>query len=419
MTAVVTVLGGSAVVTPQLAAALAGEPALAGEHVELRLVGRDAVKLSRVAGASTAAARGGACTVSVSESLDAAAALEGAHFVVNQVRAGGLTGRAFDERFPLELGLPGEETMGPGGFANAWRTIPVVDSLFRLVREHAPEAKVLSLTNPAGIVHQVADRVGLDILTLCDSPVTLTRTAADYAGVAQSSPIPGYVGTNHGGWLTSLRVEGADVLPIALEHADELGKRLGFDGDLLRRLRAVPNVYLRYIYYPDRQLAAQRSKPRVRAEELLDLESEALAAYSEGGDPGRVTEQRRALWYTECIAPVVGALVSGQPLLTIGGVTNGDLVEWLPPETMLEVPVEIDADGVRALPTVDELAVESRTLLLANSTYEQLTVEAVLTGDRTAAIQALAANPIVPSVDVAAHAVELIEAEFGPITRRV
>ena len=132
-----------------------------------------------------------------------------------------------------------------------------------------------------------------------------------------------------------------------------------------------------------------------------------------------MTEQRRALWYTECIAPVVGALVSGQPLLTIGGVTNGDLVEWLPPETMLEVPVEIDAGGVRALPIVDELAVESRTLLLANATYEQLTVEAVLTGDRPAAIQALAANPIVPSVAVAAHAVELIEAEFGPITRRV
>ena len=116
MTWVVTVLGGSAVVTPQLAAALADAPELAGEQIELRLVGRDVAKLERVVAASSSAARG---AVAVRGAVDVAAALAGARFVVNQVRAGGLTGRAFDERFPHQLGLPGEETMGPGGFANA------------------------------------------------------------------------------------------------------------------------------------------------------------------------------------------------------------------------------------------------------------------------------------------------------------
>jgi len=417
VTSVVTVLGGSAVVTPQLAVTLAGAPELAGERIELRLVGRDAAKLERVVAAAESlvrgGARGGVAEVAVSGATDVGAALDGARFVVNQVRAGGLAARAFDERFPQQLGLPGEETMGPGGFANACRTIPVVEALFRLVRERAPAAKLLNLTNPAGIVHQVADRVGIDVLTLCDSPLTLAATAAGLAGAAGGEATPGYVGTNHGGWLTSLRVGGVDVLPRALERADELAARLGFDGELLRRLGAVPNVYLRYVYYPDRQLAAQRAKGRVRAEELLELESDALAAYG-AGDASSVSERRRAVWYTECIVPVIGALVSGRELVTIAGVTNGLLVPWLPPETMLEVPVRVDGDGVGVL-GVEPLAVDSQALLLQNAAYERLTVEAVLAGDREAAVRALAANPLVPSVDLAAAAVALIEAEFGAV----
>jgi 6-phospho-beta-glucosidase len=412
-----TVLGGSAVVTPQLAQAVATEPALAGEKVELRLVGRDAEKLRRVVAASSAAAAGGRCAVRVSGALDAAAALDGASYVVNQVRAGGLAARVFDERFPRDLGLPGEETMGPGGFASAWRTIPVVEKLFRLIRDRAPDAKVLNLTNPAGIVHQVAESAGVDILTLCDSPVTLAETVVAYAPAGEGPVVPGYLGTNHGGWLTSLLVNGENVLPAALERADEIGARLGFDGELLRRLKSVPNVYLRYLYYPDRQLAAQRAKKRVRAEELLDLEAESLAAYRASGGVGEMSEKRRAVWYFRCVVPVFAALVSGRSLITIGGVTNGELLPWLPSETMLEVPIRVDAGGITVL-GVDQLALDSQALLLENAAYERLTVEAVTAGDRGAAIHALSANPMVPSYDIATRAVEAIEAEFGSLDTR-
>jgi 6-phospho-beta-glucosidase len=416
VTWIVTVLGGSAVVTPQLAAALADATELAGERIELRLVGRDVAKLEAVVDAATAVVRDGACRVVVSGGADVTAALDGARFVVNQVRAGGLTARAFDERFPQELGLPGEETMGPGGFANAWRTIPVVEELFGLVRRQAPGATLLNLTNPAGIVHQVADRAGLDVITLCDSPVTLARTAAAFAGAAGAEATPGYVGTNHGGWLTSLHIDGSDVLSRALDHADELGERLGFDGELLRRLGAIPNVYLRYVYYPERQLAAQRAKGRVRADELLELESAALAAYR-ADDAKAVSAQRRAVWYTECVVPMIGALATGGPMVTIAGVTNGGLLPWLPPETMLEVPVSVDNGSLSVL-GADPLSVDSQALLLQNAAYEQLTVDAVIARDREAAIRALAANPVVPSFDIAAAAVALIEAEFGALAIR-
>jgi 6-phospho-beta-glucosidase len=411
----ITVLGGGAVVTPQLARALADEPALAGERIDLRLVGRDKEKLERVAAAAHRASAGfGACQVEVSSETDAAAALEGADVIVNQVRPGGLAGRAFDERFPRQFGLPGEETMGPGGFASAWRTLPVVEQLFRLCRQVAPRAKVLNLTNPAGMVHQVAARAELDVLTLCDSPLTLADAAAAAAGVDATRVVPGYVGTNHGGWLTSLRLDGEDVLPRALDHADELGGRLGVAPALLRWLQALPNAYLRYLYHPDRQLEAQAAKSRVRAEELLELEAQALNTYGAGSDGSDIAETRRALWYTACIAPVIGGLVSGRALTTIVGVTNNDLLPWLPAQTMLELAAEVD-EAVQVLP-IDTLAPESRALLLTNAAYEALTVDAILAGDRDACVRALAANPLVASLDVAEAAVGAIERECGALS---
>jgi len=125
------VLGGSGVATPELLAAIRG---IGGRSVpiEVVLVGRDAEKLACVAGVARLLAEDDPL-LTVGYSTDAAAALEGADFVLNQVRVGGMKARAFDESFSQELGLAGEETVGPGGFANASRTIPVALEYARLI----------------------------------------------------------------------------------------------------------------------------------------------------------------------------------------------------------------------------------------------------------------------------------------------
>ena len=51
--------------------------------------------------------------------------------------------------------------------------------------------------------------------------------------------------------------------------------------------------------------------------------------------------------------------------------------------------------------TVGHLPAQLRGLLQQVKAYEELTVEAAVTGDRGIALQALIANPIVPSVGVA------------------
>src|SRR5436309_695776 len=57
---------------------------------------------------------------------DSQQALEGAHFVIVQIRVGGQSARLLDETIPLRFGCIGQETTGPGGFTKALRTVPVV-----------------------------------------------------------------------------------------------------------------------------------------------------------------------------------------------------------------------------------------------------------------------------------------------------
>ena len=69
---------------------------------------------------------------------DARAALTGSQFVFSAIRVGQEHARAIDEEVPLKYGVLGQETTGPGGFAMALRTIPVVLEYARLIEEVAP-----------------------------------------------------------------------------------------------------------------------------------------------------------------------------------------------------------------------------------------------------------------------------------------
>ena len=55
---------------------------------------------------------------------DRDAAIDGADFVLIQLRVGGQAARLIDETLPPGFGLIGQETTGAGGFAKALRTVP-------------------------------------------------------------------------------------------------------------------------------------------------------------------------------------------------------------------------------------------------------------------------------------------------------
>ena len=79
---------------------------------------------------------------------DAERALEGASYVVTTVRPGDEEGRIRDERIALSHGVLGQETTGPGGFAMALRSIPMILKYAELLKKVSPDAWLFNFTNP-------------------------------------------------------------------------------------------------------------------------------------------------------------------------------------------------------------------------------------------------------------------------------
>src|SRR6187431_3825410 len=115
---------------------------------------------------------------------DADAAVDGADFVLVQLRIGGQAARLLDETLPLTFGTIGQETTGAGGLAKALRTVPVVLELAELARRHAARgAWIVDFTNPVGIVTQALIDAGHRALGLCNVAINIQRNLAEHFGV--------------------------------------------------------------------------------------------------------------------------------------------------------------------------------------------------------------------------------------------
>ena len=111
-------------------------------------------------------------------------AVDGADLVFAALRVGGVDGRVRDERDAIALGIIGQETVGAGGLASALRAVPVVDGIAEAIAACAPQAWVISMTNPAGIVAEaMSAALGERVIGVCDSPVALIRRALAAVGV--------------------------------------------------------------------------------------------------------------------------------------------------------------------------------------------------------------------------------------------
>ena len=152
---------------------------------------------------------------------DAREALEGADYVVVQLRVGGNKARYTDETIPLEFDVIGQETTGPGGFAKALRTVPVVlgaRGAHRRDRRAGGVVRRLHRTRPASSRRRLLD-AGHHALGLCNVAIGFQRSFASYFGVTPDRVQLEHVGLNHLSWERKVLVDGVDRLPGAARAA--------------------------------------------------------------------------------------------------------------------------------------------------------------------------------------------------------
>ncbi len=335
--------------------------------------------------------------------LDRSAALDGADFVVVQLRVGGQAARLLDETIPPRFGCIGQETTGPGGFAKALRTVPVIlDLAEEADRRAAPGAWIVDFTNPVGIVTGALLAAGHRAVGLCNVAIGFQRRLAAHFGVTPERVQLEHVGLNHLSWIRAVRVDGVDRLPELLADDPALtADEVGLPAELLRDLGAIPSYYLRYYYATAEVVAEDRAAP-TRAEEVMAIEHDLLELYRDPAlaEKPALLERRGGAFYSEAAAQLIASLHDDAGDVQVVDVRNGGALPDLPDGAVVEVPCRVDRDGAHPLP-LEPLAPEFRGLVAHALAYEELAVRAAVSGDRSIAFRALLANPLAPDAATA------------------
>jgi 6-phospho-beta-glucosidase len=415
----IAVVGGGSTYTPELVEGFVGR----GDRLpvdELVLLDVDAERLQVVGGLAERMLRRAGWTGSVVLTGRRDEALDGADFVIVQLRVGGQTARLLDETIPLRFGCVGQETTGPGGFAKALRTVPVVLELAEeTARRASPGAWFVDFTNPTGLITQALLDEGHRALGLCNVAITLQRSFAARFGVTPERVELEHVGLNHLSWERAVVVDGVDRLPEMLNGAiDALADASGMPAELVRAIGAIPSSYLRYYYLTSEMLEHQRTE-RTRAEEVMEIEAGLLEMYR---DPSldtkpKLLEERGGAFYSDAAAALVASLHAGTGDVQVVNLRNDGAIPNVPADAVVEIPARIDRDGAHPV-SLAPLSPEMLGLVEHAKAYELLTVRAATSGDRTVALNALITNPLVGDYRVAQPLLDaLLEANRGHLPR--
>jgi 6-phospho-beta-glucosidase len=430
----VACMGGGGVRTPLVAFGINESAAQLGiDQVVLYDPDLERARMMAALGRAVVNRDGGSLRVSESASLEEA--IEGADFVLNSIRVGGIAARMIDERTAILHGYPGQETTGPAGMAMALRTLPIALEQARAVSRLAPNSWLINFTNPAGLITQaILNHTDARAVGICDTPSEMLHRIAVALAADPAEVHCEYVGLNHLGWVRKVLLQGKDVTDCILgddKILDQLHAVPMFDHDLIRSLKLIPTEYLYFYYSRRRALANQKVHGDTRGAEidrlnqdlfrrlgklLADREDQkALEVYikylkmrsgtymqlessSKDGlwkEPGLSEDPFRAAnGYHRIALAVMKALRGERPQRLIVNVRNHGALAEIESDDVVEVPCSIAA-GVIIPEPCGKLPASVRGLVLAVKEYERATIEAALSGSLSAARKAMLLYPAI------------------------
>ncbi|MEB8241409.1 6-phospho-beta-glucosidase [Klebsiella pneumoniae] len=364
-------------------------------------------------------------TIEVVATLDRESALRDADFVCSQFRAGCLDARISDERISLKYGLIGQETNGLGGFANACRTIPIALEIAADMERLCPDAWLLNFTNPSGMVTEAILRHSrIKAVGLCNVPVIMQKGITTLLQCADEKEVVMQVaGLNHFIFVRQILHKGKEWLPEVIAEInagrDPLVPRnispFRWPSHLLQGLGMIPCAYLRYYYMKDdllRQELAEAGGEGTRGEVVKQLEKILFDQYR---DPHlavkpKALEGRGGQYYSEAACELMNAIYNDKQIIMHVNTRNNGAINGLPDDCAVEVSSLITASGPLPL-NVAPFPEDTLRLLQLMKSFERLTIEAALTGNRHTAWRALMLNPLIVSGEKLELALDEVIAE--------
>jgi 6-phospho-beta-glucosidase len=378
---------------------------------EVVLIDLDADRLELIRGLAERMATAAGVDLTVTATTDRRTGLDACDAILTSYRPGGFEARVLDERIPLAHGVIGQETQGPGGFFMALRSIAVMQGILADVEAVCPGAQIFNYTNPVNIVAQaVADHSAVPIVSLCEGPLFYPEEIAQAAGLDPERLDVVSVGLNHASWSVRHRYDGGDLLPLLREAWTRLADDPALTGESRRLLRlasvmdAVPSAYFQYYYFEREILAEMQAKGTTRAEDILGWVPDYWSHYEEQADsddpqldPAR---SRGGIDELELAIDCMDAVFNNRGEVLPVNVPNQASIPGFPDSLVVETLGRCDRTGVHPLP-MPGLPAHLQGLVDALGFYQQAAADAAWSGNARDAVRALAAHPLVRSVDLA------------------
>ncbi|MEL6893104.1 MAG: alpha-glucosidase/alpha-galactosidase [Actinomycetota bacterium] len=412
----ITLVGaGSTVFAKNLLGDILSIPALAESEICLFDIDADRLHTSEIVAGKTAAAVGAMPTVTAT--LDRREALDGADHVITMFQIGGYEpSTVVDFEVPKEFGLRQTiaDTLGIGGIMRGLRTVPVLLDMCHEMEELCADATLLQYVNPMSINMMAINKASsINSIGLCHSVQHTAEQLAGDIGVPVDQVRYRCAGINHMAFYLEFGQQTADGIVdlypeiAAFAAAGDIPDRGHVERDdgahsglsdavryeMFRRLGYFVTEssehfaeYVPWFIKRDRpDLIEKYGVPLdeypVRCERQI-AGWEVLREQME--DPNSSIDVTPSVEYG---ASIIKAIETGEPTVVYGNVMNdqagagSSLISNLPADSVVEVPCLIDHNGIQPT-TIGRIPPQLAALMHTNINVHQLTVDAVLTGNK-------------------------------------
>jgi len=367
----------------------------------------------------------------ISATTDRRKALEGADYVINCTRIGGLEAFALDIDIPLKYGVDQcvGDTLCAGGIMYGQRNIPCILDFCKDIREVAKDDVLfLNYANPNAMNTWAALQFGqVDTVGLCHGVEGGWHQIAAALDRLHGHPELGWgnhdwkkyteiicAGINHQTWYTRIlyrgRLIGGDELLEAFESHPVYSKTEKVRIDVLRRFgyySTESNGHLSE-YVPWYRKRVKDIKKWIDLSSWINGETGGyLRVCTEGRNwfetdfPNWLRSEDKPIGpadrSTEHGSWIIEARETGRVYRGHFNVQNKGCISNLPDDCIVEAPGYVDHNGIN-IPRVGELPLACAATLSASVNVQRMSVHAAVNGDVTLLKQAMLHDPLTAAV---------------------
>ena len=349
----------------------------------------------------------------VVSTMDRREALDGADGVLCTVFNGDIDIWRYDVEIPKQFGVDTNigDTRSVSGMFRALRNIPLMLDICRDIEELCPHAVFLNYTNPMSMLCKAMQaNTKVCVTGLCHSVQGTAAQLAQWIGADESEITYLCAGVNHQAFFLEFKRNGVDAYPQIFE---AVKKKEIYESDIVRC------EMLKHLDYFPTESSGHNSEYNAWFRKRPDL----IEKYCTGGtswNPGEyafslnLRIKRKETWPEdikkwiaekpetkrgqEYAANIFNAIFGDNALYTFNGnVLNTGLIDNLPENSCVEVPVLASKNGIQPM-HVGPLPAHLATLVGTTARIEDMIAEAAVTGDRRLVLHAVQLDPLTSAV---------------------